>query len=94
MAVARVVTFDGVSKDRMDEMNREMSEGDPPEGFPPAELLVLHDADAEKSLVVVIFETEDDYKTGDQILNAMPAGDTPGQRTSVTRYDVAHRMKS
>jgi hypothetical protein len=94
MAVARVVTFDGVTKDRMEEMNREMSEGDPPEGFPSAELIVLHDAGAEKSLVVIIFETEDDYKSGDAILNAMPAGDTPGQRTSVTRYDVAHRMKS
>jgi hypothetical protein len=94
MAVARVVTFDGVTKDRMEEMNREMSEGDPPEGFPPSELIVLHDAGAEKSLVVIIFETEDDYKSGDEILNAMPAGDTPGQRTSVTRYDVAHRMKS
>ena len=94
MAVARVVTFDGVTKDRMEEMNREMSAGSPPEGFPPAEVIVLHDAEAEKSLVVVVFETEDDYKSGDEILNAMPAGDTPGQRTSVTRYDVAHRMKS
>jgi hypothetical protein len=94
MAVARVVTFDGVTKDRMEEMNREMSEGSPPEGFPPAEIIVLHDAGAEKSLVVVIFETEDDYNRGDEMLNAMPAGDTPGQRTSVTRYDVAQRMKS
>jgi hypothetical protein len=74
MAVARVVTFDGVTKDRMEEMNREMSEGEPPEGFPSAELIVLHDAGAEKSLVVVIFDTEDDYKSGDEILNAMPAG--------------------
>ena len=94
MAVARVVTFDGVTKDRMDEMNREMSEGTPPEGFPPAEIIVLHDAEAEKSLVVVIVETEDDYNRGDEVLNAMPAGDTPGKRTSVTRHDVAHRMKS
>ncbi len=94
MAIARVVTFDGVSKDRMEEMNREMSEGDPPEGFPPAEVIVLHDAEAEKSLAIVIFESDDDYKRGDEILNAMPASDTPGKRTSVTRYDVAHRMKS
>jgi hypothetical protein len=94
MAVARVVTFDGVTKDRMDQMNREMSDGAPPEGFPPAEVIVLHDAEAEKSLVVVIFETEDDYNRGDEMLNAMPAGDTPGKRTSVTRHDVAHRMKS
>ena len=94
MAVARVVTFDGVTKDRMEQMNREMSDGAPPEGFPPAEIIVLHDAEAEKSLVVVIFETEDDYNRGDEMLNAMPAGDTPGKRTSVTRHDVAHRMKS
>ena len=94
MALARVVTFDGVSKDRMDEMDREMRDGQPPEGFPPAELVVLHDPEAETSLAIVIFETEDDYRRGDEILNAMPAGDTPGQRTSVSRYDVATRMKS
>jgi hypothetical protein len=94
MALARVVTFDGVSKDRMEEMDREMREGQPPEGFPSTELVVLHDADAEKSLVIIFFENEDDYKVGDQMLNAMPAGDTPGQRTSVAKYDVATRMTS
>ncbi len=94
MAVARVVTFEGVSKDRMDEMDREMSDGQPPEGFPAAEMIVLHDAEAEKSLVIVMFETDDDYRRGDEILSAMPAGDTPGKRTSVTKYNVATRMKS
>jgi len=94
MALARVVTFDGVSKDRMAEMDREMQDGQPPEGFPDAELIVLHDPEAEKSLVMIIFETEDDYRRGDEILSAMPADDTPGQRTSVTKYDVATRMKS
>jgi hypothetical protein len=93
MALARVVTFDGVSKDRMQEMEKEMEGGQPPEGFPQSELIVLHDADAEKSLVVIIFDNEDDYRKGDEILSAMPAGDTPGQRTSVTKYDVAMRMK-
>ena len=94
MAIARVVTFDGVSKDRMQQMQKDMDEGQPPEGFPSAEMIALHDADAEKSLVIVIFENEDDYKKGDEILSAMPAGDTPGQRTSVTKYDVAMRMNS
>jgi hypothetical protein len=94
MPVARVVTFDGVSKDRMEQMDREMQDGEPPEGFPQAEMIALHDPDAEKSLVVVIFETEDDYARGDEILSAMPAGDTPGKRTSVTKYNVAMRMKS
>jgi hypothetical protein len=94
MALARVVTFEGVSKDRMDEMNREMNEGQPPEGFPSAELVILHDPEAEKSLAIVIFENEDDYKKGDEILSAMPAGDTPGRRTSVSKFNVATRMKS
>ena len=55
---------------------------------------MLHDPEAEKSLVVIIFENEDDYRAGDEILSAMPAGDTPGQRTSVTKYNVATRMSN
>ena len=78
----------------MEEMDREMREGQPPEGFPSSELVVLHDADAEKSLVIIFFENEDDYRVGDEMLNAMPAGETPGQRTSVAKYDVATRMTS
>jgi hypothetical protein len=94
MALARVVTFDGVSKDRMQEMQKEMDDREPPEGMPPAEIIALHDADAEKSVVILIFENEDDYKKADDLLNAMPAGDTPGQRTSVRKYDVAMRRKT
>jgi hypothetical protein len=94
MAIARVVTFDGVTKDRMEQMKGEIEGSDPPEGFPSAEMLVFHDPDAESSTVVVIFDNEDDYRKGDEILNAMPAGDTPGQRTSVKKYDVAMRMSN
>jgi hypothetical protein len=94
MALARAVTFEGVSKDRMDEMDREMSEGQPPEGMPATEIIVLHDPEAEKSLVIVFFENEDDYRQGDELLSAMPAGDTPGRRKSVTKYNVATRMTS
>ena len=94
MAFARVVSFDGVSKDRIEEMKREMQEGDQPEEIPATEIVVLHDAGADKSLVILFFETEEDYRRGDEALNAMPAGDTPGQRTSVTKYDVAIRMTS
>ena len=94
MAFARVVTFDGVSQERMDELNSRMESGEPPEGMPDAELLVLHDPDSEKSIAIVIFDNEDDYKKGDEILGGMPSGDTPGNRTSVTKYNVATRMKS
>ena len=92
MALARVVSFDGVSADRMAEMRRDMQEEEQPEGLNATELIVLHDPDSERSLVILFFENEDDYRRGDEVLNAMPAGDTPGRRSSVARYDVAVRM--
>lgn len=93
MALARVVSFEGVTKDRIEEIKREMAEGDrQPENMPATEFIILHDPESEKSVAILFFETEDDYRSGDEILNAMPAEDTPGQRTSVTKYDVVHRM--
>jgi hypothetical protein len=92
MALARVVSFENVSKDRVEELKREMSEGERPEGLPASEIVMLHDPDAERSLVILFFDNEDDYRQGDQTLNAMPAGDTPGRRASVSKYDVAIRM--
>jgi hypothetical protein len=92
MALARVVTFDGVSSDRMSQMKSEMEGGERPDDLPAKEIVVLHDPEAEKSLVVLFFDNEDDYRRGDETLNAMDAGETPGKRTSVTKYDVAFRM--
>jgi hypothetical protein len=86
------VTFDGVSRDRMAAMQREIEGSDRPDDVPAKEIVVLHDPDAEKSLVIVFFENEDDYRRGDEALNAVPAGDAPGQRTSVGKYEVAFRM--
>ena len=92
MALARVVSFDGVSSDRMAEMQREMEGSERPADVPAKEIVVLHDPDGEKSLVIVFFENEDDYRRGDEALSAMPTGDTPGKRTSVAKYEVAFRM--
>ena len=93
MPLARVVTFDGVSSDRMAEMQSEMQGDEKPENVPAEEIVVLHDPEAEKSLVILFFANDDDYRRGDEALNAMATGDTPGQRTSVTKYEVAFRMK-
>ena len=92
MALARVVTFEGVSSERIEELRRQIEEGERPEGLNATEMLVLHDADAEKSVAIVFFDNEEDYASGDAILSAMPAPDTPGRRTSVSKYDVAIRM--
>ena len=87
----RLVTFDGVTTDRMNQMRDEMQGREPPEGLNAKEIIVLHDPDTERSTVLVFFDNEDDYRQGDEILSNMDRGDTPGARTSVTRYDVAHR---
>ena len=94
MAIARVVTFEGVSADRMQELKQGMESGEPPEGMPKSELIVLHDPEAERSTAIVIFDSEDDYRRGHEILDSMPSENTPGTRTSVTKHDVAIRMTS
>ena len=93
MALARVVSFDGVTKDRIEELKREVQGGEQPDGLRATEMLMLHDPEAEKSVVILFFDTDEDYRSGDEVLNAMPAGDTPGARTSVGKYDVALRIK-
>jgi hypothetical protein len=91
MALARVVSFDGVSKERVEEMKRQIEEDERPDDIPAQEIVMLHDPEAERSLVVLFFDSEEDYRRADETLSAMPADDTPGRRTSVARYDVALR---
>lgn len=42
----------------------------------------------------MIFDSEEDYQRGHEILDSMPSENTPGQRTSVTKHDVAIHMTS
>jgi hypothetical protein len=90
MALARVVSFDGVSQDRVEEMKQQMNEGRP-DDIPASEVVMLYDAEAQKSIVVLFFDSEDDYDRADATLSAMPADETPGQRASVGKYEVAVR---
>ena len=93
MSLARVVAFDGVSSDRMAEMQKEMEgSSERPDNVPAKEVVVLHDPETDKALVVLFFDSEDDYRQADEALNAMPTADTPGERTSVTKYQVAFRV--
>ena len=94
MAVARVVSFEGVSSERMQQMQQEMSGGERPPDVPATEIIVLHDPASEKSVVILFFDNDDDYAQGNAALDAMPAGDTPGTRTGVQKYNVAARMSA
>lgn len=90
MALARVVSFEGVSEARVEEMKAEMEKGRPEE-IPASEIVMLYNAEAERSVVILFFESEEDYARADQTLSAMPADQTPGRRASVAKYEVAVR---
>ena len=92
MALARVVSFDGVDSGRIAQMKSEIESGEKPEGLPATEMMILHDPEADSALAIVFFDNEDDYRTGDEFLSSMPASDTPGTRTSVKKHDVAVRV--
>jgi hypothetical protein len=53
--------------------------------------MLLHDPGTQRSLAILIFDNEDDYQRGDAALQAMPADETPGSRTSIDKYTVAIR---
>jgi hypothetical protein len=93
MALVRAVEFDGVTQQTIDNVAAMINSSDaPPDEIPAQQIVVLWDPDGQKSLTLVFFANDDDYARGDAALNAMPAGDTPGTRTSVTKYQVAvHR---
>lgn len=94
MALARVVSFDGVTDERIAALRERMANEPQPEGIPASEMLLLHDSDTGSALAILFFESEDDYRTADETLNAMPADETPGSRASVARYQVAVRVTS
>ena len=91
MALARVVTFEGVGGERIAGLKERFEQGERPEDLPASEIVILHDPDAETSLAIVFFENEDDYRQGDAVLDAMPSEGTPGRRVSVQKYEVAVR---
>ena len=91
MGLARVVSFDGVGAERIAQMKSEM-QGDPPEEIDASEMVVLHDAEGERAIAILFFDSDEAYMRADAFLDAMPTGDTPGRRTSVEKYDIAIHM--
>lgn len=90
---ARVARWEGASPEALDQVAagiREDAESGPPEGLPAKKLILLQDKENGRSIAITMFETEDDYRQGDEILNSMsPPGDGMGQRVGVDKYEVA-----
>jgi hypothetical protein len=72
-----------------EEINSRIGSG-PPEGVPSTGFTLLIDPDSGRSIAIGLFETEEDYRKGDETLNSMdPPGPGLGKRAPVEKYEVA-----
>jgi hypothetical protein len=92
---ARVARWEGADAKTLEESAAQIraqaeSEGGPPPGVPAKEFLLLHDTAAGKAIAITMFESEDDYRQGDETLNSMsPPGEGMGERISVEKLELA-----
>jgi hypothetical protein len=85
----RVVRFTGVSADRMNQLRGRVQEsGGPPEGVPTTGLQIVFDESQGTAVVLQLFDSEEDMRTGAAVLEAMDPADTPGTRASVDAGEV------
>jgi len=95
---ARVVRWEGGSAEGIDssiEGIRADADKGPPEGVPAKGLLVLRDPEGGKVMAISLFETEEDYREGDETLNSMsPPGEGFGSRSAVEKYEVAIELEA
>jgi hypothetical protein len=95
---ARVVRWEGAdagAQEKTAAQIREDAASGPPEGVPAKGLLLLNDTENGRSMAIGLFETEEDYRQGDETLNAMsPPGDGMGKRVSVEKYEVAVQLEA
>ena len=90
MAYARVATFDNVPPEALEEITKEIRDGERPEGLPATEVIVLADREGGKMQAITFFDSEDDYRQGDQALRALNPPSGMGA-ASIAKYEVAVR---
>jgi hypothetical protein len=97
---ARVAQWEGADAKALEDSGAEIraraesTEGPPP-GVPAKEFLLLHDTAAGKAIAITLFESEEDYRQGDETLNSMsPPGEGMGRRVSVDKLELVVRVEA
>lgn len=94
---ARIARFEGMTAEQARSMAaaiRNDASSGPPEGVPATGLTLLVDSDAGRLLAITLFETEEDLRRGDEVLNGMsPPEDSGARRAAVERYEVAADLR-
>jgi hypothetical protein len=73
---------------------RERGRSGPPEGVPSVGFTLLIDPQGGRAIGIGLFETEEDLRQGDRVLNEMePPGEGMGRRASVEVYEVGFDVR-
>jgi hypothetical protein len=97
---ARVAQWEGADAKALEDSAAQIraqteAAGGPPPGVPAKEFLLFHDTAAGKALAVTLFESEEDYRQGDETLNSMsPPGEGMGRRVSVEKLELVVRVEA
>ena len=90
MAYARVASFENVPQEALEEITSQIRDGERPENLPAKEVIVLADREGGKMQAITFFDSEDDYRQGDQTLRAMSPPGAMGAAV-IAKYEVAVR---
>lgn len=87
---ARVAHWEGLDADSIREFSELIKSSDgPPPGVPSSGIMVLSDVGNGRNIVIGLFDSEDDMRTGDAALRAMDRPtEAKGEITSVEFYEV------
>jgi hypothetical protein len=92
---ARIVRFTDVKPERIEEIKARASDaGGPPEGVPSSGIQIVLDEAQATAVVVQLFDSEEDMRKGEEVLEQMDASETPGTRASVDRGEIALDLKA
>jgi hypothetical protein len=95
---ARVARWEGADAKTLKESAEKIradAESGPPEGVPAKKLWLLQDLEGGRAMAITLFETEEDYRQGDETLNSMsPPDDGMGERVGVDKYEVAVELEA
>jgi hypothetical protein len=87
----RVATFESAGNldEAIDQVKGDVETDNRPPGLEDAKgMMMLVNRETGKSMGLVMFETEEALKRGDEALNAMSPGSGGGQRTNVEIYEM------
>jgi len=85
----RVVRFTDVTAERVEGLLARIEvEGGPPPGVPVKGLQMLVDESQGTAVVLQLFDSAEDMRTGGEAFAAMDPGETPGTRASVDMCEL------